>query len=148
MSVAEKFGTAIDEAERALSAVTEEEAGQAPRPGGWLRKEELGHLLDSAQNNHQRIVLAALNGTYTGPEYAQNGWVELHGYRDMQWEEILAFWRARNRMLQLVIARIPDARMAAPVYVGDSPTMSLRDWINDYLQHMAHHVGQITARPQ
>lgn len=145
MNIAAKFGAAIDEAQRALSVVSESEAGQTARPGGWLRKEELGHLLDSAQNNHQRIVLAALSGAYAGPEYAQNEWVDLHGYRDMPWAEILSFWLARNRMLHRVIARIPEERMAAPVTIGESRAMSLGDWINDYLRHLAHHVAQITA---
>ena len=148
MSVAAKFGSAIEEAERALSGVSEDEAAQPARPGGWLRKEELGHLLDSAQNNHQRIVLAALNGVFAGPEYAQNDWVDLHGYRDMRWADILAFWIARNQMLHRVIARIREERLVAPVIIGESPAMSLRDWIDDYLQHLAGHVAQITATRQ
>jgi hypothetical protein len=148
MSIADKFAAAIEEANRALSAVTKEEANQAPRPGGWLRKEELGHLLDSAQNNHQRIVLAVLNGEYAGPEYAQNDWVELHGYRDMPWAELLAFWFIRNQMLHRIIARIPGDRLDATMAVGENPGMSLSAWIDDYLQHMAHHVEQITAKSQ
>ena len=32
---------------------------EAPKPGSWSRKEELGHLIDSAANNHMRFVLAA-----------------------------------------------------------------------------------------
>jgi hypothetical protein len=148
MSIAEKFEAAIDDAERALSSVTESEANQAPRRGGWLRKEELGHLLDSAQNNHQRIVLAALNGTYAGPEYAQNEWVEVHGYRELPWAELLAFWNARNRMLQRVIERITEEQLDATLLIGEALPMSLREWIDDYLRHMAHHVAQITAKPQ
>lgn len=145
MSVAARFKTAIAEAEQVLSGVTEELAVQPARPGGWLRKEELGHLLDSAQNNHQRIALAAIQGEYTGAEYAQNAWVALHGYRTMEWAEILAFWKTRNQMLHRVIANIPEERLSAQVRIGDSPAMTLSAWIDDYLQHMAHHVAQITA---
>ena len=145
MNVAVRFQTALAAAERALSAVTEQQARQPARPGGWLRKEELGHLLDSAQNNHQRIALAAINGAYAGPEYTQNAWVDLHGYRTMEWAEILAFWKMRNQLIHRVIANIPEDRLSAPVRIGDSPAMTLSAWIDDYLQHMAHHVAQITT---
>ena len=148
MSIADKFATAIEEANRALSTVTEDQANLRSRPTGWLRKEELGHLLDSAQNNHQRIVLAVLNGEYAGPEYAQNDWVELHGYRDMPWAELLAFWFIRNQMLHRIIARIPSDRLDATVTIGENPGMSLSHWIDDYLHHLASHVAQITAKSQ
>lgn len=148
MSIAARFEAAINEARQKLSVVTEDEANQAARTGGWLRKEELGHMLDSAQNNHQRIVLAVLNGEYAGPEYAQNDWVELHGYRDMQWAELLALWYTRNQMLHRIIARIPGDRLDATVTVGENPGISLSDWIDDYLHHLASHVAQITAKSQ
>ncbi|HEY3443730.1 MAG TPA: DinB family protein [Paludibaculum sp.] len=144
MNVAARFETAIAAAEQALSAISEGQASHPARPGGWLRKEELGHLLDSAQNNHQRIALAAINSVYTGPEYAQNAWVDLHGYRSMEWAEILAFWKMRNQMLHRVITNIPEERLSAWVRIGDSPAMTLSAWIDDYLQHMAHHVAQMT----
>lgn len=148
MSVAARFAAALEVSERALSAVTEAGAGQPARTGGWLRMEELGPLLDSSQSNHQRIALAALNGSYPGPEYAQNAWIDLHGYRDMRWQELLALWVARNRILLRVISRIPAERLDATMIIGDSPAISLRDWIDDYQQHMAHHVAQITATAQ
>lgn len=148
MSVAARFGVAIEEAALALSGVSEDESRQPVRPGGWLRKEELGHLLDSVQNNEQRIVLAALNGSYSGPEYAQNAWVALHGYREMLWAELLSLWLARNQMLHRVIERIPEEAFAATLIIGENPAMSLREWIDDYLQHMAGHVGLITAPHQ
>jgi len=145
MNVESRFQAALAAAEQALSAVTEQQAGLPARPGGWLRKEELGHLLDSAQNNHQRIALAAINGAYAGQEYAQNAWVDLHGYRTMEWAEILAFWKMRNQMLHRVITNIPEERLLAQVRIGDSPAMTLSAWIDDYLQHLAHHVAQMTA---
>ena len=145
MSVAAKFKTAIAAAEKSLSAITEELASQPARTGGWLRKEELGHLLDSAQNNHQRIALAAINCEYAGPEYAQNAWVDLHGYRTMTWTELLAFWKTRNQMLHRIIANIPEERLSSWVRIGDSPAMTLSAWIDDYLHHMADHVTQMTT---
>ncbi|MBN9657957.1 MAG: DinB family protein [Acidobacteria bacterium] len=143
--ISARFYGAIDIAAGQLRLITEEVASQPSRPGGWLRKQELGHLLDSAQNNHQRIAVAALEGRYEGPKYAQNAWVELHGYAEMPWAHLLRHWEERNWMLGRLIARIPEERLSAPIILGDSEPMSLEAWIEDYIQHLQHHVSTITA---
>ncbi len=143
-SLAAQFRTSIENAERLLRGVTEEQASLRPSGGGWSRKEELGHLLDSAQNNHQRIALAALEGRYDGPQYAQNDWVNLHGYHELSWEHLLRHWLERNRMLGRMVARIPEERLSAPVKIGGDAPMTLAAWVEDYLQHLQHHVEHIT----
>ena len=65
-------------------------------PASWCPKEELGHLIDSAANNHIRFVRAALDGSYRGPGYAQNDWVSIHGYRRMPWENLVSTWYSYN----------------------------------------------------
>ena len=47
-------------------------------PSAWSPKEELGHLLDSAANNHQRIVRAQFEDNLSMPGYEQNRWVAAH----------------------------------------------------------------------
>ena len=64
-------------ATRSLALIGEERSVEAVRPGGWLCKEILGHLLDSATKNHQRFVRAALDGQYEGRSYEQDGWILL-----------------------------------------------------------------------
>ncbi|MGJ5814760.1 DinB family protein [Paludibaculum fermentans] len=143
--IAARFHAAIETAAGRLRGISEETASQASRPGGWLKKQELGHLLDSAQNNHQRIAIAALEGRYEGPTYAQNEWVDLHGYADMPWAHLLRHWEERNWMLGRLIARIPQNRLSAPVILGGSSAMPLDAWIDDYIRHLEHHVSTITA---
>ena len=144
-AIASKFHTAIETAASQLRGITEETASQPSRPGGWLRKQELGHLLDSAQNNHQRIAVAALEGRYQGPTYAQNAWVDLHGYAEMPWAHLLRHWEERNWMLGRLIARIPEERLSAPVLLEGHDSMPLGAWIDDYIQHLQHHISTITA---
>lgn len=143
--VAARFRAAIESAGARLGAISEDSAGQPSRPGGWLRKQELGHLLDSAQNNHQRIALAAINGGYEGPAYAQNAWVDLHAYDGLSWEHLLRHWQERNWMLGRLITHLPEQSLSAPVQIGNDPTMTLEAWIDDYLRHLDHHVSTITA---
>ncbi|WP_321473830.1 DinB family protein [uncultured Paludibaculum sp.] len=143
--VAARFNAAVQTAAGQLRQISEETASQPSRPGGWLRKQELGHLLDSAQNNHQRIAIAAIEGRYEGPKYAQNAWVDLHGYADMSWAHLLRRWEERNWMLGRLIGRIPADHLEAPVILGGSPPMSLEAWVDDYIQHLQHHVATITG---
>jgi len=128
-----------------LSAITEEQANEPFRPGGWRRKEVLGHLLDSAANNHQRFVRAALDGHYEGPGYQQEAWVSLHGYAGLPWAALMASWRERNALLARVVQRIEESKLEAPCTVGADQPVSLRFLIEHYLRHLDHHVAQITG---
>ena len=125
------------------------EQASTPRGGveSWSPKQELGHLIDSASNNHIRFVRAALSGDYEGPGYAQNGWVELHGYRDLPWETLVDFWRQYNLLLAALIERIPPAAFDAECRIGSNPPVSLEYLIEDYVLHMRHHIDQMLRRP-
>ena len=129
-----------------LQAISEEAAGRPGQNGGWSRKEELGHLIDSAANNHQRFVRAALASEFRGPGYAQDEWVKLHGYREARWATLTGFWRQYNLLLARVIERIADEQLATPCVIGDSQAVTLGFLIEDYLLHVQHHLDHILGR--
>jgi hypothetical protein len=110
-----------------------------------MRKELLGHLLDSAANNHQRFVRAVLDGHYEGPSYEQERWVRLHNYAAQSWTSLLASWRDRNATLARLVADMDEAGLAAPCKIGDDPTVPLEAVVRDYLRHLDHHVAQIVG---
>ncbi len=142
--LADTFRSRIDAADNLLSKLTEETA-QQPYPGGkWLRKEVLGHLLDSSVNNHLRFTVAALNGNYTGPEYDGEGWVRLNGYAQLPCATLLQHWRSRNELLANLVERIPDAALTATCRIGNNAPVTLQFLIEDYLDHLEHHVEQVT----
>ena len=142
------FQERIAAAEARLSRIDESQAAETWRPGGWLRKEVLGHLLDSAANNHQRFVRAALDGRFEGPSYEQEGWVRLHAYSELPWQTLMASWRDRNATLARIVTRIDDARLSAPCKIGDYPVATLEFVIVDYLRHLDHHVAQIAGEAE
>jgi hypothetical protein len=142
-TLARSFETRLAEAGRQLATITEETSRASVRPGGWSRRQVLGHLLDSAANNHQRFVRAALDGSYAGPGYAQEAWVALHGYAEWSWAALLASWRERNATLVRVLERMDAAALAAPCAIGGAPSVTLAFVIEDYLDHLEHHVRQI-----
>jgi len=129
-----------------LQALSESDA-QIKVAAEWSRKEELGHLIDSASNNHLRFVRAALEPDFHGPSYDQNGSVTLHGYQAMNWSDLLEFWRQYNMLLAQVIARIPEGKLNTTCRVGENQPVTLQFLIVDYVSHMQHHLDHILRRP-
>src|SRR5580693_10317988 len=80
-----------------------------PSPSKWSPKEELGHLLDSAANNHQRIVRTQLQDNPAMPGYEQNRWVAIHAYQRREWKELIEVWQALNRQLLAAAEAVPDS---------------------------------------
>ena len=129
-----------------LQALTEERACIARAPGKWSPKEELGHLLDSAVNNHIRFVRGALEAEYRGPGYSQNDWVRLHGYEGMPWDTIVNAWSQHNLLLAALVNRIPEERLGTRCFIGANPAVTLAFVIEDYVLHMQHHIDQLLGR--
>ncbi|SPE41865.1 conserved hypothetical protein [Candidatus Sulfopaludibacter sp. SbA3] len=129
-----------------LRAVSEEQATTPRGQGKWSPKEELGHLIDSAANNHLRFVGGATAPEFRGPGYAQEEWVRLHRYSHMPWEEIVAFWFQYNRLLARLVAAIPAGQMETKCTVGVGPAVTLGYLIEDYVVHMQHHIDQLLLR--
>lgn len=141
----ENFREHIAAAYLHLAAVSEQSADLPFREGGWTRKEILGHLIDSALNNHQRFVRASLDGSYQGPTYEQQGWVKMHDYQSMDWRVLLEHWRLQNELLAAVVERVPENRLSAPCRVGGGDPVTLKFLIEDYLAHLDGHVKQIVS---
>jgi hypothetical protein len=142
-SLSSSFREQIASVYQQLSTLSDQNSQLPFRKGCWSRKEILGHLIDSALNNHQRFVRASLDGVYEGPSYEQQGWVAMHGYATMPWNELLQHWRLQNELLCAVVDRIPETRLEVSCKVGNNSPVTLRFLINDYLTHLHHHVGQI-----
>jgi len=128
-----------------LCNLSDEDTAKPPATGGWSRKQILGHLIDSASNNHLRFARALLNDEMRLPGYDQEGSVKVHRYQDLRWTELLDFWASYNRLLAHVLAGVPEDKRATPCFVGDYPVMSLEELAADYLRHMEHHLDQIKA---
>jgi hypothetical protein len=115
------------------------------RVGGWTRKQIVGHLLDSATNNRQRFVRAAIDGQYSGPGYAQDAWVAAHGYASESWETLLRWWQAEHEILMALVDSIPEERLEASCVVGDEAPVTLRFLIEDYVRHQQGHFKQLES---
>ena len=115
------------------------------RPGGkWSRKEILGHLIDSAANNHQRFVRLQHEKVLVLPSYQQEEWVRTQNYAARGWRDLVELWLAYNRHLAHVI-RHADASTAGHIWKGPAGDVDLQFLIEDYLRHLRHHLEQIFA---
>jgi hypothetical protein len=143
--LARQFRAQLDSLRQTLVSLPPALADVPWRPGGWTRKQIVGHLLDSAANNRQRFVRAAIEGAYAGPGYAQDAWVAAHGYENQPWETLLGWWRVEHEILAAVVDRIPEDRLNSSCTVGTDAPVTLRFLIEDYLAHQKHHCAQIEA---
>src|SRR6476660_10421313 len=87
---------AIEEFTPLLVQMSDEATRKRPRPGKWCPREIIGHLIDSASNNHQRFVRAQFQEDLVFPGYAQDAWVSVQRYRDTPWEDLIALWSSFN----------------------------------------------------
>ena len=109
------FAQTINSAYDQLRQFSEEESGQIPMPGKWSKKQIIGHLIDSASNNHQRFVRAQQTPDLHLPGYAQMDWVKLQNYHTESWEPLLMLWKCYNQHLAHVIANISEEKSPLPL---------------------------------
>ncbi len=143
--LAQWFRAVLDDIHGVLAALPIGFADVPWREGGWTRKQIVGHLLDSATNNRQRFVRAAIDGAYSGPGYAQDAWLAAHGYAHLSWKTLVQWWNVEHDILMAVVDRIPEERMTALCTVGKDAPVTLRFLIEDYTHHQFHHFDQLNA---
>jgi len=103
----ERLRHTIDRAAPRLTAVTDAVASQSRGPGKWTRKQLLGHLIDSASNNHQRFIRGQLGDDLVFPTYDQERWVVLGQYANAPWVSLLTLWRELNQQIVRVMDGAP-----------------------------------------
>jgi hypothetical protein len=142
MTAADRLARILEEAPTSLAAISEAEAGRRQIEGKWCRKEILGHLIDSASNNHQRLLRAQFAAHLEFPSYQQELWVAAQSYVSAPWPDLVSLWSLYNRHLLRVIRAIPDDAMEHTLSLGGQP-MTLAAVIDGYVDHLEHHLAQI-----
>ena len=109
----------------------------------WSRKEIIGHLIDSAANNHQRFVRVQLQNNLSLPGYEQKNWVDCQGYREESWRSLLELWRSYNLHLIRVTGRIPADKLQNICRIETNDPVTLEFLVTDYVIHLKCHLEQI-----
>jgi hypothetical protein len=150
----EGFRQTINRANDRLLQLSEEQSEIGRAPGKWSPKEIIGHLIDSAANNHQRFVRAQFTDDLIFPGYEQTDWVRVQRYSERPWIQLVELWRQYNLHLAHVMATIPEEIRTKPrarhnlhqlawQTVDQNVPVSLEYFMRDYVGHLQHHLDQI-----
>jgi hypothetical protein len=150
----EDFKQTIDSASQRLLQISETQSEQPRAEEHWSSKQVIGHLIDSAANNHARFVLAQLKDDLLFPGYEQNGWVQVQQYQSASWARLIDLWRAYNLHLLHVMSCTPKEKLSnhctqhslqtiAFQTVSENEPVTLEYLMKDYVVHLKHHLSQV-----
>jgi hypothetical protein len=144
----------VDRGAAGLLAVRDDVASRPRAPGKWSPKEIVGHLIDSAVNNHARFVRAQLQQDLVFPGYDQDAWVRVQRYNERPWPELVHAWRTFNTQIAAVMGATPPGELSRPRAqhnlheIGFQPLpagtpATLGFLMRDYVAHLQHHLRQV-----
>jgi hypothetical protein len=152
-----EFRRTIDRAVERLGTFDDSEAGRPTAPGKWSKKEIVGHLIDSAANNHSRFIRAQLQDDLVFAGYDQDAWVRLQRYGDRSWGDLVRLWQAYNHHIACVMESADihalsrertshnlDELAWKPVPRSEPTTLNY--FMRDYVAHLEHHLRQALGR--
>jgi len=142
-SDSQRLANVISSAYQRLRAITETAASDRPYPDKWSLKELLGHLIDSASNNHQRIVRMQELPDIGTFRYSQLHWVSSQKYHLEPWNDLVELWYRYNRHLAHVIAHTNPGSLSNVCDVGEKEPVTLEFIVSDYVRHLEHHLDQL-----
>jgi hypothetical protein len=148
------FKQTIDVASKQLLQISEAQSEEPRAEDHWSAKQIIGHLIDSAANNHARFVLAQLKDDLLFPGYEQDGWVRVQQYQRAPWPQLVDLWRAYNLHLAHVMSWVPQEKLTTQYTqhslqtiafetVSAKEPVTLEYLMKDYVVHLKHHLSQI-----
>jgi DinB superfamily len=145
---------AIAEATPKLLALTDDESARRPAPDRWSPREIVGHLIDSASNNHQRFIRAQFQDELAFQGYEQEAWVRVQRYQDAPWKELVTLWQTYNLHIARVMEAAPEQERTRErgrhnlnqigwQTVPEDKPATLDYLMSDYVGHLKNHLRQI-----
>ena len=139
-SIATELETLIDKYFSQLSSVNEDDLTFKPSPTKWSKKELIGHLIDSAQNNTRRFIVAQYEENPT-IKYDQDKWVALNNYQQWNTKDLVELWYRLNKQMVSVLKNISGETSQRICNTGASYTI---EWLaQDYIKHLKHHMHPV-----
>ena len=116
-----------------------------PLPHKWSKKEVIGHLIDSAQNNLRRFIVGQYESQPPKIVYDQDFWVQANGYQNLKKEDVITLWKLVNERICDVLLNMPAQNYLKETNTGKTEVQlhSLQWLAQDYIRHMKHHFNQV-----
>ena len=145
VKVAEEIQSLVASCVKEWAKLKDSIAETRPAPDSWSPKEIIGHLIDSASNNHQRFVRLQIRNVLIFPDYSQDNdkWVKVQRYQQKSWNELLSLWQHFNLHLAWITRTVSPDVLNHSWRLDDNTQISLCDLMIDYLRHLRVHVDQV-----
>ncbi len=140
--LAAELRTVVAQGFDALCRLPEPLTSQPLGKDRWSPKQVIGHLIDSAANNHQRFVRLQIEPDLHLPGYKQEEWVAVQCYAVMPWMQALETWKVFNMHLAYVIQHVRVEHLGNVWHFEEGP-LELGFLIEDYIAHLKHHLKQL-----
>ncbi len=148
------FGATLDQASARLQSIPEDKSAIPRSSEKWSPKQIIGHLIDSAANNHQRFVRAQFSDDLVFQGYEQEKWVGAQRYQERSWSELVQLWHVYNQHILHIMKVAPEEtrmklrhkhnlHLIASDQLSESEPVTLDFFMRDYVDHMKKHLGQI-----
>ncbi|MCF8247733.1 MAG: cupin domain-containing protein [Saprospiraceae bacterium] len=134
----------INEVPRQIQQFSPDEMSLKPDSNKWSKREILGHLCDSALHNWQRFCLAQqTDESLQIVRYQQDTLVAQNNWQGQPTGSVVALWASLNTQIVAVLKNLPMEKLPHPIVLPDGTAATLQFLIEDYLDHLEHHLGQI-----
>jgi len=135
----------VNEYSSKISAISDQEFSAKTLPSKWSKKEVVGHLIDSAQNNLRRFVCGQYEATPPKIVYDQDYWVKANNYQQTNGAEVIAMWKLINNQIATILGTMPASSYPKECDTGkNSVSLHSLEWLaDDYMKHLKHHLNQV-----
>ncbi len=139
------FRKAVAEFAAGLRAVRPELTAVKLSADRWSLREIVGHLVDSAANNHQRFVRLQDSPRLQFPGYQAERWVEIQRTNLLPWPTLVALWESYNELLLHLAAEVRPECLGHVWETPEGPR-TLEFLILDYYRHLGDHTEHFRRR--
>lgn len=123
-----------------LEHIPEAKFNLKPSPSKWSKKEILGHLIDSAQNNIRRFIVAQYDDQ---PKivYDQDRWVAISNYQHYNLPDLISLWYLLNKYICHILENMTPEMAERKIQTEE--VHSIKWLAEDYIKHLLHHLHQV-----
>ncbi|MBA2704550.1 MAG: hypothetical protein H0U60_11960 [Blastocatellia bacterium] len=151
-----EFSDTLSDAAPRLLAISEQQSEIPRAEDKWSSKQIIGHLIDSAGNNHQRFVRAQFTDDLIFAGYQQNEWVRVEHFQEEPWRDLVQLWQLYNHHIRHIMKHAPEdtrtklrqrhnLHQLASEQIKEDEPVTLEFFMRDYVDHMKKHLSQILA---
>lgn len=149
-----EFSDTLSKATPRLLAISEQQSEIPRAEDKWSAKQIIGHLIDSATNNHQRFVRAQFTDELIFLGYEQNEWVRVEHFQEEPWRDLVQLWQLYNQHILHIMKHAPEdtrtllrqrhnLHQLASEQIKEDEPVTLEFFMRDYVDHMKNHLAQI-----